>query len=126
MQSPEHLFIRQNRGYKRLKVSSIVYVEARKNFIKIVTTDGNYVVLATLGGLESLLPGTNIIRIHRSFLINLSHLVAFDREKAMMHETQIPLSEKYYKSLEEALILVGGKKQYYFKKQRGTDLIQLL
>ena len=110
MQPPDFFFVRENRGYIRVELSSIIYMEAQKNYVRIVTTSGSHLVCTTLTKLEELLSGGNIHRVHRSFLINITHLSAFDRQKIMVQDTRIPISDLYYKTLEAAVIVIGKQK----------------
>ena len=125
LQPPEFFFVRENRGYVRVELSSIVYMEAQKNYVKIVTTGRTHLVCTTLTRLEQLLNGGNIRRVHRSFLINITHLSAFDRQKIIMQETRIPISELYYRSLEESVIVIGGQRALPPKKpvHRSTPVL---
>ncbi len=86
MQPPDHFFIRENRSNLRIEVASIKYMEAQRNYVRIVTSERSHLVFTTLTRLEELLAGGNIIRVQRSFLINITHLTAFDREKIMMKD----------------------------------------
>jgi len=116
MQPPEHFFIRENNGYIRIEISSIIYMEAQKNYVRVVTSEKYHLVLSTLTNMEELLAGGNIIRVHRSFLINLVYLSAFNHEKVKVSGFVIPVTENYYKSVEKAVILIGKTKPRIRKK----------
>jgi len=116
MQPLEHFFIRESKGYIRIEISSIIYMEAQKNYVRVVTSERYHLVLSTLTNMEQLLAGGNIIRVHRSFLINLIYLSAFDHEKVKVSNFVIPVTEHYYKSVERAVILIGKAKPRIRKK----------
>ena len=116
MQPLEHFFIRESKGYIRIEISSIIYMEAQKNYVRVVTSERYHLVLSTLTNLEELLAGGSIIRVHRSFLINLVYLSAFDHEKVKVSDFVIPVTENHYKSIERAVILIGKAKPRIRKK----------
>ena len=53
----------------------VVYFEAKDKFTYLHTADQKYIIDLTLAELESKLDGTDFVRIHRSTIINLKHLL---------------------------------------------------
>ena len=107
MREPEYFFVRENRGYQKILTSSVVYLESRKNYVKIATTMGDHVVCATLTQFIGLLEGERFRKIHRSFLINLDHLTFFDRKLVHLTCKNLPIGDVYYEPLKKALIAIG-------------------
>lgn len=65
-------------------VSEIVSLESLKDYVRIVTTDGQKrLTLGTLGSFEERLP-KEFIRVHRSFIINLNHIVEIGNQSVIM------------------------------------------
>ena len=61
--------------------SAILYAEAEGNYTHIFLTDNRRAkVLRKLKEVHDLLPDNNFIRVHRSYLLNLHHVVHFDKE----------------------------------------------
>lgn len=56
-------------------VADVVYVEAKDKYTFLHTTDQKYIIDFTLAELESKLDSTDFVRIHRSAIINLKHML---------------------------------------------------
>ena len=109
MREPEYFFVREKRGYQKILTSSVVYLEARRNYVKIATTSGDHVIYATLTRFIGLLDGERFRKIHRSFLINLDHLTFFDRKLVHLTGKCLPIGDVYYEPLKKAVIAIGTR-----------------
>ena len=109
MREPEYFFVREKRGYQKILTSSVVYLEARRNYVKIATTSGDHVIYATLTRFIGLLEGERFRKIHRSFLINLDHLSFFDRKLVHLTGKCLPIGDVYYEPLKKAVIAIGTR-----------------
>jgi DNA-binding LytR/AlgR family response regulator len=81
----------------QLPLHSILYIEAFDNYIKIVTPDKTYVPLMTMKTIQSLLPETDFVRVHKSFIIAVDKINAFNCEQVMTDRKQIPVGRSYRK-----------------------------
>jgi len=97
------LFFRIEKTFIRIDFESILYLEACKNYTRIVTKKKTYMVLAALGQIEKELPETNFCRIHRSFVIRLDAVSTFDYVTVTLGEEEIPLSFSFRPVLVERL-----------------------
>ena len=93
-------FIRSDGKFIRIDTRSIRYLESLKNYVRIVTTTNSYMVLISLRQLEVELPENQFCRVHRSFIISLSHISSFDNESVYMDATEIPISTAYKEMLQ--------------------------
>ncbi len=70
-------------GFEIVQVKNIIRCEADDNYTKVFLTGGkNHLVSGTLKHYEELLPEKDFIRVHHSFLINMNHLVRFNKEES--------------------------------------------
>lgn len=67
-----------NRQIHRIALDQIRYIESLKDYIKIFTETETLVVRETLGGIEKRLPEDQFVRIHRSYIIPINRVKAFD------------------------------------------------
>lgn len=91
---PFHFF---NVDKKQVKVfiKDILYVESLKDYVKI-HTDKNYLVTKLqIGELESLLTSANMLRIHKSFVINLNKVSAYSATHIEIDGHEIPVGRTY-------------------------------
>lgn len=81
--------------------SEIIYVESNDREVSVVATEGRVFRNKTgISQWESIL-GDDFIRIHRSYIVNRASITSIDKEYVWMGDTQLPISRKYYKSVQE-------------------------
>ena len=85
--------------------SEIIYVESNDREVSVVATDGRtYRNKTGISQWESIL-GDDFIRIHRSYIVNRSSITSVDKEYVWIGDYQLPISRKYYKSVQDACII---------------------
>lgn len=78
-----------------LPLAQIAYVESNDTEVRIVTAEGAaYRNKTGIGQWENLL-GEDFLRIHRSYLVNLSMLVPESPESVLVNGIRLPVSRKY-------------------------------
>ena len=89
-------------GYDKYKISvrDIFYLEAMKDYTKIVTVTGNHLILCTLAGLHERLSSEKFIRIHRSYIVNRDKLSASKGNKIFVGNHELPLGKLYKNALD--------------------------
>lgn len=75
---PEYIMIRADRHNLRLKPSEIIYIEGMKDYIKIHCNDRRIISRITIKNFLDLLPPSDFVRIHKSYIVNLRYVAAFD------------------------------------------------
>jgi two-component system LytT family response regulator len=69
-------------GFEIINISTILYCEAEDNFTRFYFEQGNPLLICrTLKYFEEVLSNYKFIRIHRSYLINPSHVVRYSKGK---------------------------------------------
>ena len=93
----ENNFIIIKQGYDKYKIAinDILYLEAMKDYTKIVTTDQQYLVLSTLNGIIEKLPGDKFVRIHRSYVVNKNKVESVQKNNIEIHSTVLPIGKLY-------------------------------
>ena len=92
-----------------LKFQDIVYCQAAGNYTTIYMADGRSILSAKcLKGIIEQLPRTQFIRIHQSYLINLSCIEAVGRDEVDLCSivNALPVSRRYRKLLRCRLRLI--------------------
>ena len=95
--------------------NSVLYLEAKENYVKICYAEGQnvkeYLLHSSMKALEQLLQRYGIVRCQRSYFINPKHVTVLKREKDGMIVAlldidslpKIPVSPKYYDILSSLL-----------------------
>jgi two-component system, LytTR family, response regulator len=102
----KYFFIRLDSKYQKIQFDEIKYVEACKNYIRIVTTKKAHIVLITMKQIERVLPSNLFCRVHRSYIVSLNYINAFDHELVYMDGIELPLSVPFQKPLQNKVMIV--------------------
>ena len=85
--------------YKNVTVqlSSILYVQAMDNYVKIFTTDGRTVVTQlSMKSLEAMLPQGDFVRVHKSYIVPRHRIESYSRTLlTLTGGTKIPVGRAY-------------------------------
>jgi len=95
----DYFFIRDNKAIRKILLSDILWIEAKGDYVKIITTNSNYIIHSTLKNIEDTLPSQFAIRIHRGYLISIEKLEYIEEGAAYIQGTPLPVSEKYRNEL---------------------------
>jgi len=93
--STEHIFIKSGSKFFRINFPEIQYVEAMKDYLKIHTADFRLVTLQTMGEMEKILPSKQFIRVHKSFIVGVSHIRTVYGNSIELEKTTIPIGISY-------------------------------
>jgi two-component system response regulator LytT len=101
----EFLFLKSDYKIKRINFNDILYIEGLKDYVKIYTQ--NYprpvLSLSTMKLLESKLPESKFMRVHRSFIVNLAKIETIERSRIVFGKTYIPVSDQYKEKFQKFL-----------------------
>ena len=90
--------------------SSILYIEARKNYTRLVLDEKPTVlVLVTLKQWERLLPRDLFCRIHRGYIVSLEKIVSFDNKYVYLQTEKITIGEQYRNALPDAVTILANE-----------------
>jgi two-component system, response regulator PdtaR len=96
LQNENAIFIKQNYRFIKLKTDELVYIEADRNHSFLVTTQHRYLVRLSLANLVERLSIPHLVRIHRSFAVNVTFVEEFDDNEIVVHANKrIPFSSMY-------------------------------
>ncbi len=101
----EFLFLKSDYKIKRLNFNDILYIEGLKDYVKvfIVSSPKPVLSLTTMKLLESKLPASKFMRVHRSFIVNLEQINTIERSRIVFGKTYIPVSDHYKDKFQEFL-----------------------
>nr|WP_299033263.1 LytTR family DNA-binding domain-containing protein [uncultured Tenacibaculum sp.] len=96
-------------GYEIINPNQILYCQADSNYSSVTFINGKKIILSkTLKYTEELLPKTSFHRIHKSYLVNLNHIVRFNKSVDLYVELnngeQLPLASRKKESFLNAIL----------------------
>jgi len=101
----EFLFLKSDYKIKRINFNDILYIEGLKDYVKVYTQNNSKPLLSltSLKLLESKLPESKFMRIHRSFIVNLEKIDTIERSRIVFGKEYIPVSDQYKERFQEYL-----------------------
>lgn len=102
----DFMFVRAEYENVKLNFADILFIEGLKDYVKIYTTDNKFILtLISLIKLENLLSTKGFARIHRSYIINIKHVKSIQKNKVLISDKRIPISESYKNTFFEKINL---------------------
>ena len=92
---PNSIFIKADKKVYKINLNDILYIEALDDYVKVVTTQQNYLVKDTLKSMLEELPASQFIRIHKSYIIAGSKIVFFEGNFVKIGDKEIPIGASY-------------------------------
>lgn len=86
------LYVSVDRRLIKINIDSIFIIQAKGDYIIIKTEAGNYVVYSTLKKIEERLPNTLFLKIHRSYIINITKIIDIENSSVLIKKEVIPVS----------------------------------
>lgn len=101
----EFIFIKSEYKVRRIRLDRILYIEGLKDYIKIYVENESRPVfsLNSLKNLDSKLPESHFMRVHRSYIVNLDKIETIDRSRILLGEKFISVGEQYKERFQEYL-----------------------
>ncbi len=95
--SEASIFVKSDYKLVKIDLDKILYVEGLKDYLKIYTIDHPKPILTimTLKTMEEKLPANMFMRVHRSFIVNLTKISTVDRSRIVFDKVYIPIAESY-------------------------------
>lgn len=103
LQQEPHIFLKVNKKLIKVNLGDILYIESLKDYIKVITTIGDYVVHKSLTAISEELPQSNFIRVHRSYTISINKIVALEGNTIEISNKKIPIGRNYLKQTKERI-----------------------
>lgn len=95
----DSIFVRSHDKMIKININDILYIEAERNYCKIHCKEKEHLIVSTLKDLEEKLNVKNLMRIHRSFIINMHHIDEIATSHLVIAKKAIPVSPELKKQL---------------------------
>ncbi|MEJ2884065.1 LytR/AlgR family response regulator transcription factor [Pedobacter sp. GR22-6] len=99
----EFIFIRDSNVVRRLKVSDILFMEAMGDYVKIYVPDHVYSIHSSLKAVEQKLSQSIFLRVHRSFIVNVSKIDTLEGGTLIINKLLVPVSDAYRSALNKRM-----------------------
>jgi DNA-binding LytR/AlgR family response regulator len=93
---PEYFFVNAEYGLVKIVFSEIRMIEGLKDYLKIHLGETKpQIIRMSLKSIEEKLPPGKFFRIHKSYIIAISHVTAIRRNSVFLGDRELPLSDLY-------------------------------
>ncbi len=93
-------------GTKLVKVFfyNIIFMKSDNNYVEVHTNNKIFIERNSLENLNDKLQSEDFIRIHRSYIINKTHIKTITQNEIEMGDFKIPISRNYFPLLKQAFL----------------------
>lgn len=88
-------FIREGGRHKKIRLIDLLYIEADGSYAKLVTCKGQHTITQNLSTFLRKTSLPYLVRVHRSYIININRVDSFDESYVYIDQYPIPLSKSY-------------------------------
>jgi DNA-binding LytR/AlgR family response regulator len=99
-----HIFLKVDKKLLKINLNDILFIESLKDYIKIITKIGDYVVHKSLTAISEELPLSSFLRVHRSFTISINKITAIEGNSIEIANRRIPIGRNYLKQTKERIL----------------------
>lgn len=88
----DRIFVKHKEKMVKIFIADILYIEADRNYSHIFTKNKEFMLSITLKGIEDKLLSKHFLRVHRSYIVNLSQIDEVAENHVIIGQKAIPLS----------------------------------
>lgn len=100
-----HLFIKiDKKKMKKLYLDEILVIESLKDYLKINTTTGKYIIHSTLSDFTKSLPEKDFIRIHRSYTIAVNKVDVVEGNSIEIEGIRYVIGRSYLEEVKDKIL----------------------
>ena len=103
-----YIFLKVDKKLMKIKLNDILYIESLKDYIKVNTVLGDYLVHKSMTSISEELPSENFIRIHRSFTIAINKITAIEGNSVEIANRRIPIGRNYLQTAKQKILNINS------------------
>ena len=91
--SGDHFFIKCENQIEKIFYDEMLYAEAMTNYVMLYTNTKKMMVYITIKGLEEQLPSEQFLKVHKSFIVNISKVKSIEGNLLNIGNEKIAVSQ---------------------------------
>lgn len=100
----EFIFVKTGNKYNKIPASDILYIESVKDYVVLHRADSTtFMAKYKIGDMETEVKDKRFLRIHRSFIVNLSKVTAFTLQDVQIGKLELPVGNSYRETVFKVL-----------------------
>ncbi|CAM1373881.1 LytR/AlgR family response regulator transcription factor [Tenacibaculum xiamenense] len=104
LKDESYIFLKVDKKLVKVKYDDILFIESLKDYIKVCTTAGNYIVHKSLTSITEELPQNNFLRIHRSYTIAIDKVKSIEGNSIEINGKRLPIGRKYINNTKQIIL----------------------
>jgi len=104
LKTKPHIFLKVDKKLIKFRLNDILFIESLKDYIKVCTLTGDYLVHKSMTSVLEELPEENFMRIHRSFAIALNKVNCIEGNTVEIANQRIPIGRNYQQATKERIL----------------------
>lgn len=92
---PDFLFIKTEYRHQKVAFSDILYIEGLRDYFAVHTKNGKILSLERMKNILRVLPGQTFLKIHKSYIINITHIDFIEKGRIVINKTYLPVGETF-------------------------------
>ena len=98
------IYLKVDRDMKKIFVNDILYIEGWKDYVKIFLNSGkNFLAKQSISAMENLLSEHMFLRVHRSYMVSLNKITAYNGLAVQLEAKEIPIGRLFKQAVMERL-----------------------
>lgn len=105
-----HLTVEDKDQTKEVALDQVLFLAADGNYVRVHTEDNTYEIRETMTGISAKLDPSRFVRVHRSFIVNLSYVLEVVTKEStsfarLSNGIEVPVGRNYRQEFESVLQL---------------------
>jgi two-component system, LytTR family, response regulator len=98
----DYIFVNADYSLVKINLPDIIWIEGLKDYVKIhlASSARPVIALMTMKAVEEKLPAKRFIRIHKSYIISISHITAVRKNSLFMGQIELPIGGSYREAVD--------------------------
>jgi DNA-binding LytR/AlgR family response regulator len=90
-----YLYLKENREMVKVFLKDILYIESLRDYVRLKTLKKEVITYQKISYLEQKLPQNKFVRVHRSFMVSVDHIISFTQISVKVGAIEIPIGRSY-------------------------------
>ena len=103
-----YIFLKVDKKLMKIKLNDILYIESLKDYIKVITIAGDYLVHKSMTSISEELPAENFLRIHRSFTIAINKIKSVEGNSVEIASRRVPIGRNYLQIAKQKILNIDS------------------
>lgn len=92
----DRIFVREKSKMVKIFLRDLLYIEADRAYSHLVTREKTYLLASSLSNIENKLPPEFLMRVHRSYMVNLQEIESIEEGYVCIQNKRVPVSRSHW------------------------------